>query len=86
MGDGSFFPRTITIAPGDSVLWTWSVNDDHSVTSGTTPDPSEDPRAFDSGIQNSGNFGHRFTQLGAYTYSCREHWDMGMTGTVTVQP
>jgi plastocyanin len=84
--DGFFFPEDITIARGDSVLWTWAVNDDHSVTSGTDPDdPSEEPRLFDSGIRSSGNFGHRFNQLGGYSYFCREHWDMNMTGSVTVQ-
>jgi plastocyanin len=63
------------------------VNDDHSVTSGTDPDdPSEEPRLFDSGIQDSGSFGRRFAQAGTFTYFCREHWDMGMTGRVTAQP
>jgi len=83
--DGFFYPEDITIVSGDSVLWTWAVNDDHSVTSGTTPDPSEDPRLFDSGIRSSGNFGYRFAQMGSFTYFCREHWDMGMNGRVTVE-
>lgn len=84
VNDGNYYPRNITIAQGDSVTWTWSVNDDHSVTSGTTPDPSEDPRAFDSGVRAFGSFGHRFAQQGSFTYFCRKHWDMGMTGQVTV--
>ena len=84
--DGFYYPREITIVRGDSVLWTWAVNDDHSVTSGTDPnDPSEEPRLFDSGIMNSGNYGHRFTQAGSFTYFCREHWDMDMNGAVTVE-
>lgn len=83
--DGFYYPRDITIVRGDSVLWTWAVNDDHSVTSGTDPDNlSEEPRLFDSGIQNSGNYGHRFSQTGSFTYFCREHWDMDMNGRVTV--
>ncbi len=45
--DRFFYPEDISISVGDSVLWTWAVNDDHSVTSGTTPDPTEDPRMFD---------------------------------------
>ncbi len=81
-----FYPEVITIVAGDSITWTWRFNDNHSVTSGTTPDPSEDPRLFDSGTRSSGNFGVRFPQIGTFTYFCREHWDMGMTGTVTVQP
>lgn len=83
--DGFFYPEEITIADGDSVTWTWRVNDDHSVTEGTSPDPSEEPRAFDSGVQSSGHFGHRFAQTGTSTYFCREHWDMGMTGRVVVE-
>lgn len=84
--DGFFYPEVLTIDAGDSVLWTWRQNDDHSVTSGTSPDPGQDPRMFDSGIKSSGSFGFRFTQAGSFSNFCREHWDMGMTGTVTVQP
>ena len=83
--DGFFYPRELTIVSGDSVLWTWHLNDDHSVTAGTSPDPSEEPRLFDSGIKSSGSFGHRFTQAGSFSYFCREHGDMGMTGRVTVE-
>jgi plastocyanin len=83
--DGFFYPKDLTITAGDSVTWTWRINADHSVTSGTTPDPSEDPRLFDSGVRNSGSFGHRFGQTGTFSYFCRKHWDMGMTGTVTVE-
>ena len=84
--DGFFFPEDLTVANGDSVTWTWHLNDDHSVTEGTSPDPGEEPRLFDSGIRSSGNFGYRFKQTGSVTYFCREHWDMGMTGRVLVEP
>ncbi len=83
--DGTYYPKEITIVRGDSVAWTWRLNDDHSVTSGTSPDPSEDPRLFDSGVQGGGTFGFRFTQTGTFSYFCRKHWNMGMTGQVTVQ-
>ena len=85
INDGFYYPKEITIVRGDSVLWSWAVTDVHSVTSGTTPDPSEDPRLFDSGVRNSGSFGHRFGQAGTFSFFCRKHWDMGMTGTVTVE-
>ncbi len=85
--DGFFYPEEISIVDGDSVTWTWRFdNDDHSVTAGTSPDPSENPRLFDSGIRRSGNFGYRFTQSGSVSYFCREHWDMGMSGRVIVEP
>jgi plastocyanin len=84
VNDGFYYPRDITITLGDSVLWTWADNHDHSVTEGTTPDPIEEPRLFDSGIQSSGTFGHRFSVTGSYSYFCREHGDMGMTGRITI--
>lgn len=83
--DGDFYPPEITIAPGDSITWTWRLNNDHSVTSGTSPGDGQDPRTFDSGIRNAGNFGFRFRASGSFTYFCREHWNMGMTGRVIVE-
>lgn len=84
--DNRFSPRDVTIAVGDSVTWSWEGAGSHSVTQGTTDDPSEDPgRLFDSGIQSSGTFGFRFTSAGTVPYFCRPHLSAGMTGTVTVQ-
>lgn len=85
--DNRFSPRDVTIAVGDSITWSWNNSSgSHSVTQGTTPDPSEDPsRLFDSGIKSSGTFGYRFTAAGTVPYFCRPHFSAGMKGTVTVE-
>ena len=82
----SFSPASVTIAVGDSVTWRWA-GGSHSVTQGTTPDPSQDPsRLFDSGVKSSGTFGYRFTSAGTVPYFCRPHFASGMKGTITVNP
>jgi plastocyanin len=82
----SFSPAAVTIAVGDSVTWRWD-GGSHSVTQGTTPDPSQDPtRLFDSGVKSSGTFGYRFTSAGTVPYFCRPHFASGMKGTITVTP
>ncbi len=82
----SFSPSSVTIAVGDSVTWRWA-GGSHSVTQGTTPDPSQDPsRLFDSGVKSSGTFGYRFTSAGTFPYFCRPHFASGMKGTVKVNP
>lgn len=83
--DSRFSPADVTIAVGDSVTWRWGGSLAHSVTQGTTPDPSEDPsRLFDSGIKTSGTFGYRFTTAGDVPYFCRPHFGVGMKGVVRV--
>jgi plastocyanin len=84
--DNRFSHPAVTVAVGDSVTWRWQSSNSHSVTQGTTPDPSQDgSRLFDSGIKNSGTFGYRFTSAGTVPYFCRPHFAAGMKGTVTVQ-
>lgn len=84
--DNRFSPASVTIATGDSVTWSWQGSGSHSVTQGTTLDPSEDPsRLFDEGPKSSGTYGYRFTAAGTVPYFCRPHFNMGMKGTITVQ-
>lgn len=81
VGTGNAFsPRTVTIALGDTVTWTWVANN-HSATSGTPGSPSG---VFDSGIRNNGaTFSFTFNTAGTFAYYCRVHGSM-MTGTITV--
>lgn len=81
VGNGNTFtPRTLSIAVGDTVTWTWVANN-HSATSGTPGAPSG---LFDSGIRNNGStFSFTFTTAGTVAYYCRVHGAM-MTGTITV--
>jgi plastocyanin len=84
--DDAFSPASVTIAVGDSVTWRWGGNHAHTVTQGTTPDPSEDPsRLFDSPSMTTGTFGYRFTSAGTVPYFCRPHFAIGMKGTITVK-
>ena len=86
----AFEPASITINTGDTVTWsvTESIDQPHSVTSGT---PEDAGKVFDSGIGESGSpilqdngqtFEHTFGEPGEYAYFCTIH--PAMTGTVVV--
>lgn len=70
---------SITVAPGDTVRWTWTDEVPHSVTS--EAGSQED---FDSGIlTGSGTqFSYTFTEVGINDYICTVH--PNMEGTITV--
>lgn len=71
---------SITVAPGDTVRWTWTDEVPHSVTS-----ESGSQEDFDSGIlTGSGTqFSYTFTQVGVNDYKCDVH--SNMEGTITVE-
>jgi plastocyanin len=87
-----FYPETTHVKVGDTVEWrnqssfTHSVNadparfpDDVSIPAGAGP--------FDSGrLPAGGVYRHSFTTPGTYRYVCLPHVDLGMTGTVVVEP
>ena len=76
--DAVSMTSTTTITVGDTVLWTWSGSNPHTVSS-TAAEP------FDSGApQTSGTFSHTFNALGTFTYVCVVHAP-GMSGSVVVQ-
>ncbi len=80
---GVFSPKTTTITAGDSVLWTWTGADRHSVTA---DDASFDEPPADA--KTSGTFSHTFNAPGTYAYYCRVHGALGgagMSGTIVVQ-
>jgi plastocyanin len=80
-----FTPPTLTIAPGDSVRWTWS-GGTHSTTSGPCPGGvCMDDGNWDSMIKSSGTFTHSFPAAGTFPYHCDVHGAM-MQGTITVTP
>jgi len=76
----AFNPSSITIAPGDTVIWyNNETSTHHSVTSDTGVSPS-----FDSGeIVAGATWSHTFDTGGTFTYHCMYH--SSMHGTVTVQ-
>jgi len=84
VGDGGFVfkPSSVTIHPGDSVLWTFS-SSGHTTTSGG---PGMPTGLWDSGLHNQGfSFMHTFNTTGSFPYYCTAHGACcGMVGTVTV--
>ena len=88
----AFEPPTITVQQGDTVTWTVteSINEPHSVTSGT---PEDAGKVFDSGTSGTNNsfklrdegqtFQFTFDQPGEFAYFCVIH-PVEMTGKVVV--
>jgi len=74
VGDNVFTPRDTAVQVNDSVTWTWSGSNPHSVTFGTgTPT---------SPTQTTGDYTRTFPTVGRFSYFCKVH--ATMTGTVTV--
>src|SRR5215471_15259403 len=70
-----FGPSSVTIHPGDQVLWTWA-SSGHSTTSSNG--------IWDSGVRSQGaTFTQTFNSVGTFPYYCRVH---GEVGTVIVAP
>ena len=81
--DKSFNPNPINIDAGDSVTWTNSDNDIHTVTSGSDEGPSIG-QEFDSGtLGEAQSFTHKFEKPGTYEYFCSIH--PSMVGKVIVK-
>ena len=81
----AFTPRTVQIAPGDTVRWTFAGPDtDHTSTSdsGQAETWESDPGVPSPNHLPGDTFPHTFTTPGQYGYFCRVH--PYMRGTVTV--
>ena len=82
MVDFAFSPDSITINPGDVVVWTNNGIYTHTSTSGVNGVPD--------GLWNSGDLGsgatyrHAFPVDGRFPYYCMHHYLSGMKGTVIV--
>ena len=77
----AFSPSTVTVAPGEAVIWSFQAL--HTSTS----DVSTGPEVWDSGLLSSGTFSHTFTTPGSYPYYCQLHSVPGgtmMNGIVIV--
>lgn len=77
----SFSPSTVTVAPGEAVIW------DFQAFHTSTSDTSSGPEVWDSGLLSSGTFSHTFTTPGSYPYYCQVHSVPGgtaMNGVVIV--
>ncbi|HEV8231257.1 MAG TPA: plastocyanin/azurin family copper-binding protein [Thermoanaerobaculia bacterium] len=79
--DLSFSPSSVTVAPGEAVIWNFLAL--HSSTS----DTQTGPEVWDSGVLSSGTFSHVFNTPGTYPYYCTVHSVPGgtaMNGVVVV--
>jgi len=74
---GAYNPKSITIASGQSIEWTWEdTGNPHSVTA--------ENGSFDSCLQKAGyTFVVSFATPGTYAYKCSIHPDMKGTVNVT---
>jgi plastocyanin len=63
---GRMTPATLTIAPGDTVVWHNADDRDHSIA-------AEDGSFASPKIKSGQSYEHRFTREGSYNYSCTLH-------------
>lgn len=82
--DDQFVPRTISVAPGDTVVW-YAATPGHTVTA---EDGSFDSRGGGTSTMPAGSsFAHTFTQVGNYPFYCAIKGgpgSVGMSGIVQV--
>ena len=79
VGPGTYFsPNSVTIAPGDTVIWVWA-GGGHDVTFTTAGAPANCPN------MGAGVCIRVFPTAGTYNYLCQPHAGLGMTGVVKVQ-
>lgn len=77
--DYSFMPKTLKVAPGDSVTWAFSGTSEHTSTS-----EKGQAESWSSGLQSAGGtYSHTFTKPGRYQYLCLPH-RFSMKGTIQV--
>jgi plastocyanin len=77
VSDNSFGPQVLTIAPGDTVVWT-NTGSDHTVTA--------DDDSFSQTLEFGGTFSRTFDAVGRYPYYCQLHGNPGadMFGVIRV--
>lgn len=83
--DAFFSPALVTIAVGDTVVWS-STQGDHTVTSGSSSDDPNAGTIFDEDLDSGQTVRLVFTAVDTFPYFCRVHEDEGMKGTVIVNP
>jgi plastocyanin len=80
-------PYTITVSPGDKVIWDNQDTVVHTATSGTDAGDSNSGKIFDTGLVGANQTSKLITmplQPGEYRYFCTVH--PFLSGTVIVQP
>jgi plastocyanin len=81
----TFLPSHLTVTVGSTVRWVNSGGVPHTITSGASSQPSDQPGAlFDKKLDGGDRFELTFNKVGDQPYFCRYHEGMGMTGLITV--
>jgi plastocyanin len=75
VGDNFFAPDTLTIAVSDTVTWTWSGLNPHSVTFADVG----------SGVRTTGSFQRFFGAAGSFPYTSTVTADSLMRGVIVVR-
>jgi plastocyanin len=75
-GENYYTPANVTIHPGDTVTWTNSGKEAHTVT-------ADDDSWGTDDLEPGQSFSQTFTTPGTYSYSCILHDNQ--TGVITVQ-
>lgn len=66
ISSGRITPATVTIAPGDTVVWVNADDRDHSIA-------ADDGAFVSPKIKSGQSFEHRFAREGTYNYGCSLH-------------
>ena len=77
--DNAFEPADIRIAEADTVTWTWTGIEAHTVT-------FDDPNLQSSALLTSGTHSVVFEVPGTFTYYCTVHGREVMSGSIEVVP
>src|SRR5437762_1242253 len=81
--NNAFVPLSVTIHPGDQVMWTWASNG-HSTTSGRPGMPNG---IWNSGVRNYGaTFTHTFNSVGTFPYYCTQGAEVGQVIVISATP
>jgi plastocyanin len=81
--DLKFVPAKLTIKPGETVIWTNTDDNDHTVD---FDDTEKKPRVKSGNLGNGDTFKHKFERPGKFPYSCSYHPRMKGIIIVTDRP
>ena len=87
--DNAFGPKVVTIKVGESVTWSSSGANPHTVTSdgGAFDSSPSCPTTLSSCLHNGDSYSHTFSSIGTFPYHCKIHGaagGIGMAGVVVV--
>lgn len=84
--DGKYYfsPKTLTIQPGDTVVFENAQDDAHDVMFNSVPKSVEGVIMSPTMEKKGEKFSYTFNVPGSYQFHCHPHEDLGMKGTLIV--